>query len=1842
MFKQSVLTLIEKIIDPKKKAEFKKQIDALTNKTPEQVNQEKVSDLKRLASKLVDGEAKTALLSKIDELVAKASNPDQNATFDADLVSVTKEVEKSFVSQYSSDQPAVEAKKDVLRRQIQNSDLPTTIKDKLLKDVSNSTSLSSLDNVETSLSQNNIALKIIQDTILSDLDNTEKLVAKIANNSELTAKVAEVKELVKTNPELAKTKLAELQQSADEKFKETVTGDQNAKDAALVAAKKEILKDKVSNSNLSEDQKDALNTQIDSATDAATLANLSTQVQDSITTNNQPALIVSEKTTHLNDLVEKILDPELKQQIKNQIAQASQTTNANDGLTSLNDIQNQIQSEINKQSTNPDTTLINAKKAALIDQITASNLSETEKTQLISNINAPSTLADLATQQSALATKLAEQDAKDAQLSTDLNDLKELTAIVTTENTKADLTAKVTELIELAKTNPELAKSKMQEVQTQIEQAIKDQTVDPNNKESAVLTAKKEVEKAKIAKSSLPATEKERLTQSIEQATDTNALTTASADVDSKIIEATKATRDANSQAQLINNLLAQVSNPDKRAELQKQLETASKQVSTDLPAATNSLDELQRDVERTISQQNPSSQSQTNPVVTAKKDSLLNQINASNLPESEKATLRQAVLNATDNNAVNTQETNVTTQLNNQLNKTNNVLSDVADVTALADKITNNEQKTSLKARLDEIKELAKTNPEEAKTQLATVQADVETKFKEQTGGTTDAQNTALLNAQKEIEKAKITASNLSQEEKTRLTQAVETANSSTDLATQSDAVNQAINTSQAGQNSATAKHTLIEDLLKDVVDPVKKAELKEKLDAANAKISTNTTEATTALNNLQSEIETVLNNQENSTPTSNTSTLIEAKKAVLRDKINESTLLDEEKAKLIEQINNAQTTEQVTEATTATTKALDDELVRAQSDAIANKISEIQNSVDSEIVNQAGLGGLVKLKKSILEDKINESNLPEAKKQELLAAITAPDSEDKAEILTALRGVEATVAKELELQAKKDEALAIANKLSDGEEKTALLNQINSGTIQDTEAAQNAINQAQQAAQAKITESTTAVQAAIAQVAGDSAKVQELSEKLARATTQDEIKAIQEQAVTELNNAQTNVQNYLAQLDDSNAQKQALQAELDKIVAQGQTPTVGQLNQLAEKVANEVNKQNNIKTGEQLLDAASNLTTEEKNQLRSEIQGATTADAAAIIKDKIAEKKEFSDSKKEATDSVSGVTNAAKKAEFEAALANATTKEKAAEIRSQAAAYAAQETANTEHKARLDALLDNITDPQERQRLQEAIANAMLSNGQPNPDQATVTAALNAAETQLNAKLLEEQEQANIKNEKVAQAETELAKVTDSTKKAELQQRLDAIKANNNLIESNQQLDVLIRDIETQKTFETDKRLAQTEISHLRLKDSTKKAELQRRLNEATTSEQANAIKAEALTEKTREDQEISNKRKEVRDAIKKLSDGQTKDRLNSELETALPNDDLSSENDIADIAEANRIKAEAESIITTLGATVDASITLLDGLTDTDVTDGYTLNKFNEEKAKADNQTQTALNDLNERAQAKLQSFRDKALAEVAKLDYTNPKKAELITAINLPTNNVTKLKELQAQAHEVDEVEEGKKEVTRLISELESAEKAQQFRTELDQATTKAKVDEVKVKVQQAKAQQDQDKQTTYQAALALINSIEDATEKDNLLKQINGVDDQGQANTTGPATNLTLTDLEQIKSVAQAQKDKETRELDKVKQQALDLIGQVNDQIRGQDATEENKFTKKINDATTKAAVQTLIQQMQAQRAKAKEDAQAMLAKLNENNQARALIQGKIDQFQAPQEPTEAE
>ncbi|VEU75701.1 Uncharacterised protein [Mycoplasmopsis maculosa] len=873
----------------------------------------------------------------------------------------------------------------------------------------------------------------------------------------------------------------------------------------------------------------------------------------------------------------------------------------------------------------------------------------------------------------------------------------------------------------------------------------------------------------------------------------------------------------------------------------------------------------------------------------------------------------------------------------------------------------------------------------------------------------------------------------------------------------------------------------------------------------------------------------------------------LLEAKKDVLKEKINSATnLSDSQKAELLSQVDETESLDDFSNNKAEIEKVLNYENQKSAAAEIAKQLDKLTKEAEKTLEDQIGLTGLANKRIEDLKESINSSNLPNDKKEQLINSLNSinPSSEEAFNDITKQKD---KINKELELQSVKDEALKVANRLSDSEEKQALIDSINNGTTSDIEAAKEAVATAKQKAEEKLTTALNEAKTAINKLAGADEESSKLNSELINASTEEERKTVKAKAEKIVNDKILEAKAEVEKLDDTNPKKQELLQKISKAEADNSS-NYSTFNELLKEAQSEESKEEEKKKAQQELDSAENISEEDKRQLANELNSANDMDEVIAKKDEIIKKKEYTDSKKAASDEIANIENETKRSELQTLLNNAETKAKADEIRAQATDYKNKELANKQKAQELRDRINALQTQAKKEELLAQLESALNKNGQPNSNTEEVKNALTTLANNVDSAVSNEQRVSQDLEVKKQQLRDKITQISDTVKKAEYEKELERINSIADPSQATTEANTLDNKVTTQKAFETKKAEAQAEINRLRTKDSAKKTELQSRLDSATTEEQAATILQEAQAEKAREDEQIEAKRRAVNEALGKLQDGtEFKNSLVSRKDQAAPSDDASHRT--VDLAELDNIVTAVNNKIEELKNAAKAAIALANGLEATgDNTTSY--ESLNADVNNEANQTEEKLNELKQKAQAEVAKARNAAIDALGQSEgkeLSNKKKA-LQQLINDPTKTIADLNDLLNKVNKETKLETKAAELIAKANKIQDPQQRQSFinrvnnlmNSDNESERTTDKLQEIENEISSSNERQEAARTQAYTDAKAAIDSISDSTEKQRLLTQLK------KADSDEPKDELTASEIQDIKNAAEAFKNFEDK------------------------------------------------------------------------------------------------
>ncbi|EIE41565.1 hypothetical protein MCANUFG1_01761 [Mycoplasmopsis canis UFG1] len=1599
-----------------------------------------------------------------------------------DIQNIEKEAEK----EYEADRSRRVSENDQTENYL--SSLINSIKDKSkaaeLQDKLDELKNSSDNSKELQADLNKLA-NIVSDKTLSDSLKEKIEKAIITPSEEAQAKKAELEKFATSNLESSNSKLNELKEAlanavenADknpaaalrklEEIQKQIEEAIKAEDGEnkLLTAKKEMLKERIDASNLSEEAKKSEKAKIDATRNEKEFDRASTKADAILNAQKQNDIKAVEKEIEAaleasmtaeeilnvkkDQLKDKINNSTLlpsekekliaevesskslsefntdKEMIEKQLENEKSKENSQKVKDALASIESSINEQLSSENKDSDKSAFDIKKEVLVNTIKNSNLPESEKEKLLSEVNSlnNSSEEDLKNLTNKTSKEVAFNNTKDEALNI-INTLE--------EPKKSELKEKLNSL----------SSEDANEVQKILAEASNEANTE--DKKDALTKARESV--SALDASNPKKSELEKLLEnpdSLSISDIENINSQAELILDSK--EESQLKQNEN-EKKLVESLLKDIQNPAKKAELQAELEKVLNKNS---------------DTSSTIEED-------------------LNKL-ADKVKDADKvAKLKEAVANA----VVTPEE---------------KVVAKKAELDKLAEALSSNSSE-ELKQKLNDVVNNNELSAKDKEIELAKIQKEIENKIIEEKG------SNVLISKQKEIANQRIDASKLSDTEK------------------------------QAEKDKINATDTL------------------EALSAAEAKLSeVLNTQAQKDVKAAEEAIENEIKSQDGS---NGEEKLLEAKKEVLKEKINAApNLTDDQREELLAQVDDATSLDQFADNKEQIEKVLTHENNKAVAAEVAKELEKISKQAEEALEAQIGSKGLANKRIDDLKQSINDSNLPENKKQELIEALNNIDSSSE-EVFNKINEEKTKINQELDLQSAKDEALAAANRLADSPEKQALLDKINNGTIANIEEAKKAVAEAKKAAETKLKTALDEAKGAINKLEGAESEASNLNSELINASTEEERNAVKAKAEKLVNDKIAEAKAEVAKLDDSNPEKQKLLDKLTK-AEEDKTSSYSTFNELLKQAQAEESKEEQKKSAKAELASAANLSDEERQRFERELEEAQDADAVIAKKDEIVKQKEYTDSKKAASDETEGIENAAKKASIQEELKQADTKEKADAIKAKAIDYKNKEAANKDKYNELKARVDALKTADKKSELVQQLEAALKDNSTntPNQDQDAVKAALDAIISKIDTAAQEENRVKENLEIKKQQLETNIAQITDQTKRAEYEAELEKIKSNEDPSAATALANALETKVSTQKAFETKKSESQAVINTLRTKNSAKKAELQRRLDAATTESEAQEILNEAQSEKVKEDNEIQTKKAAVNAALAKLQDGsEFKNNLISRKDAASPSD--SDDHREVDLNELDAIVTETNNKIAEFKKAAKDAIALTAGLESSD-SNQTSNSSLNTDVENADNQTEEKLKQLKQKAEAAVAAERNKALEALGQVEgqELSDKKKALQALINDNSKTIAELKDLLTKVNKENELEAKAAEFKAKAEKIQDPAKRRELLDKInnlmnnsnEDERTVEKLNEINNEITSEQSQQDNARAAAYAKAKAAVDGLTDASEKAKLLGQLK------KDNEEAPKDDLKVSDIQDIERAALAFKNFEDR-----KKEAKDLL-----------------------------------------------------------------------------------
>ncbi|MGZ9431826.1 hypothetical protein, partial [Mycoplasma sp. CB776] len=1558
----------------------------------------------------------------------------------------------------------------------------------------------------------------------------EDKVDKVLEAQDLISKVEDAEVKKQLSDDFANAKTIEEIEAIIEKAKQEVAAKQNQ----LEQAKKEA--QQVIDSLDNVDKKADLNKELREATTAAEVAKILEKAkQEKNKEVNSDLTSDKAEASKLNDSVK---DQSKKDEFAKQIANAT-------SKEELDQIKAKIEETIKAES--GDDALVNAKKEALKEKVDQNpNLSDDKKTELKTAIDNASTLED---------TQAAE---------TTVN--KEIESA----NKKADLAKEIEKISDPAK--KEELKNKLNEIQgssddsklAEVEKEIADQISD----------ARVKAEEAISKLDGLSESEKETILNNLDKANSTEDFANVANQANNRFEEEKAAAKE----------LVDKISDPAKKAELEKQLEEASnvfdlKDVATEAKLADKKaelLAEVENLSDATKKQELKDKITNADSDVSLavlEKEIALEKAKEAAANDLDKAKLdAQAEIDKIQDPALKEELTKekdsalTTEDLNTVISKAKEAqkseLEELKTATENAiNKVTDPYEKEKLLHDLNNA-----SNKENATDELLVIKEQAEKQANNELAKAKEAAQAEINKVTDEAKKAEL--------------------NKELEAATSIDAVNEVKAKAQAevAKQTSNSKDLAAHEISK-VSDPAKQAELNNELanastpeevqtvankakEAQNAEIEAAKAAAKAAIDALdptksQSSID-ALNTELAAATTLEQANAIKAKAELAKQK--ESVTDPVEASKLDAQAEIAKVTN------SETAKELNDKL------AAATTQEQVQQVINDAKAEQAKELAVAKAQANAEIAKVTNPEVKEALNNELSAATST------AEVNAIIQ--RAKEAQQRELAALKAEALAEINKLPQSDLKDQLKDNLEAATTAE------AINALKQDAIDELTRAKAKAQEAalyeINKIVDPTTK-DALKKELEAASSLSAINDVKQKAMDanalELAKAKSKAQAAIDELDPlkskelidqltkdlnlSSSISAANEVEANAKLAKAQEATSDEL--AAKKLEAEAESN---KLGDQ-------ATKDELNALKD------AADTLEKIQEVInkAKDKQFEDlskAREAASYEIEKLTNPEVKDALNNELSAAKSLEDLNAIKERAKEAQETELANAKESAKLE--IAKVSDPETKAELTTQLENA---------NNISVV-------KDIEAKAKENNNSQAVENKK-AEASYEIDKLSDPATKEALNKELENAK-------TAEQVEAIKAKAQAEQTKELEKakEKAREEIKKL---DSTTSSEaitnLTNELNNATTPAAVEEIIAKAQTEKAKEEAStpLDKAKVEANAQADKLQDATKKDAYKQQIEAATTEEAV------------NAIKAQIET---------DLAIELTNAKESAKAESKYVSPSSVQDKFNAEIEAATSVAQVKAIRDRIKEHLRENAQKLIDTLSDSNKDKAALNNEL-AAANEPYEIASIYNKAYEskLYEVTNAKPLASYEIEKLTNPETKEKFNAELNSATTLAEVEAIKERAKEAQATE---LANAKEIAKHEISKITDPTTKATLEEELAATTNVVAANEvaqkakTAQAQEATSTPLDKAKVETNAKADQildETKktefkdkissattpeEINAIKEEiANDLSAQLADQkAKANDSNSKlsdqeikDKFADEINNATTTAQVEAI-------------------------------------------------
>ncbi|WP_027121165.1 hypothetical protein [Mycoplasma leonicaptivi] len=427
-----------------------------------------------------------------------------------------------------------------------------------------------------------------------------------------------------------------------------------------------------------------------------------------------------------------------------------------------------------------------------------------------------------------------------------------------------------------------------------------------------------------------------------------------------------------------------------------------------------------------------------------------------------------------------------------------------------------------------------------------------------------------------------------------------------------------------------------------------------------------------------------------------------------------------------------------------------------------------DIKKDIEDYLKENSGENALLRAKKEVLLNKLDNSNLSDSIKEKFRKDI------QNATDINELSKVEKDLNKLLDFEGLREKVRNDINKINNPK-RDELINKLNLAKLDES------ISELGKMANDILRDAKSKSNSAIDRLAGDYATKNDFELKFVDAKTEQDFKDITVKVKDYLDDLGKKVQEAINKIDTLNDQKAKLQEQFNKL---GENATAGDYLNILNKALEIDNFEEAKKNGQQTADLIKDQT--KGQELKEKLQNAQTLDDALKIKSEIDRIHEFEVNKELAKKAIESIEHTAEKTKLQAELEKANTSDKLVNIITAANNYKRIESDNKlTHDELKEFIKNNIDDESEKTRLTSLVDNAVVdSNNQANIDQNEIASKLVEARKEINKILSSEQEEKEALRRQKEQLLANINKIRDLDSASNLRDELNFV---NSLEEAN-----------------------------------------------------------------------------------------------------------------------------------------------------------------------------------------------------------------------------------------------------------------------------------------------------------------------------------------------------------------------------------------------------------------------------------------------------------------------